>query len=366
MLFGGLAFAFGVATPAWRRAEPVASGADHGVNRWCLRVARWSVLASIASGIAWLVAEAAAMSGMPVGEALNRRTLALVLATQFGRVWTLRLGLVIALGVLLFVLGRSTIDKQRPRLAIAALVVAAAYLATLAWSGHAAAGEGSDRLPQLGSDVVHLLAAGAWLGALPGLVFVLGSAQPLDALARTTRRFSALGVASVSALVLSGFVNAWYLVGDVPALFGTEYGRLLLAKLALFAAMVVLAVVNRWYLTPRLAGDDRPALDSLRRNAILETAAGIVVVMIVGALGVTVPAAHQPTLWPFDHTLSWRPAQQSGWVGAIVAAAGTLACVAVGVTLEGARRRRPLLWIAGLAGIMTTAATSAWLLAVPS
>jgi putative copper resistance protein D len=98
---------------------------------------------------------------------------------------------------------------------------------------------------------------------------------------------------SVSALVLSGVANAWYLVGDLPALIATEYGRLLLAKLALFGAMLALAAVNRWKLSPRVIAGDDGALRSLSRNAMLETAAGIAVIAIVGVLGITIPAAHR-------------------------------------------------------------------------
>ncbi len=116
--------------------------------------------------------------------------------------------------------------------------------------------------------------------------------------------------------------NAWFLVGDVPALIGTDYGRLLLVKLGVFAAMLGLAVTNRGVLTPRLAAGDRAALPMLRRTAVLEIAAGIGVVLIVAVLGVTVPAAHQPPVWPFDHTLSWQPIQQSAWMQVAVAAAG--------------------------------------------
>jgi putative copper export protein/mono/diheme cytochrome c family protein len=315
----------------------------------------------------WLAAEAAVMSGTPLPQAISRDTLGLVLdETVFGRLWILRFGLSVALGALLLATARSDDDEHKLRIAMGALVIAAAYLAALAWAGHAAAGREPERDIQLLSDVIHLLAAGAWLGALPGLVWWLGGTQPLDAAAQATRRFSTLGAISVGALVTTGLINAWYLVGDVPALFGTEYGRLLLAKFALFAAMLVIAVANRWYLTPRVAGNDRRALNLLRRNAILEIAAGTVVVMIVGALGVTIPGAHQPPVWPFDHTLNWLPAERSAWVGAIVAAAGTLACVAAGVTLEGARRQRPRLWIAGLACIAASAAICAWLLAVPA
>jgi putative copper export protein/mono/diheme cytochrome c family protein len=365
LLFGELAFILVVARPAPRGAGRVASDPD--IYRRYVWIGSWSVVASIVSGLIWLAAEAAIMSGTPLPQAISLDTLGLVLGeTVFGRLWVLRFGLAVALGALLLATARSDDDGHKLRIAMGALVVATAYLAALAWAGHAAAGPEPQRDIQLFSDVIHLLAAGAWLGALPGLVWWLGRAQPLDAAAQATRRFSTLGAISVSALATTGLINAWYLVGNVPALFGTEYGRLLLAKLALFAAMLVIAAANRWYLTPRVAGHDHRSLNLLRRNAILEIAAGSVVVTIVGALGVSIPGAHQPPLWPFDHTLSWQPAERSAWVGAIVAATITLACVAAGVTLEGARRRRPRLLIAGLACVAATTAISAWLLAVPA
>jgi putative copper resistance protein D len=201
---------------------------------------------------------------------------------------------------------------------------------------------------------------------MPALVHFLGGTHTLDGAAQVTRRFSSLGVASVSVLIASGLTNAWYLVGDVPALFGTDYGRLLLAKLGLFAAMLGLAVANRGYLAPRLAGGDRRAGRLLRRNAILEIAAGIGVVIIVGALGVTVPAMHQSPVWPFDHTLSWQRIQHSAWVQLVLAAAGMVACIAAAIVVRGALSRPPRMRIAALAGVVVPAGLFAWLLAVPA
>ena len=42
-----------------------------------------------------------------------------------------------------------------------------------------------------------------------------------------TLRFSTLGILSVGTLLATGIVNSWYLVGSIPALTGTPYGRLL-------------------------------------------------------------------------------------------------------------------------------------------
>jgi len=368
LLFGELVLVRFIARPAWRADGRALLGEDQGVHRHLFQVTFWSAVLSIASGAAWLAAEAASMSGLPLQQAITLDTLGLVLGkTVFGRLWILRFVLVIAVGLLLLLAtGRSSDHERRLRLELGALVLAAAYLATLAWAGHAAAGHGPERSVQIISDVLHLLSAGAWLGALPGLVFLLGSARALDAAVQATLRFSIVGMVSVGALILSGFINAWFLVGDVPALIGTGYGQLLLAKLTLVVLMVSLAAVNRLHLTPRLQGQDREAQHLLRRNAILETAAGIGVVAIVGALGVSVPGAHQSPLWPFDHTLSWEPAEDSAAVRWALAAAGVLACIAAGVGLKGTRIRRPQLWIAAIVGIVTAIAAGAWLLAVPA
>src|SRR4029077_7982351 len=181
---------------AWRGAGLVASDAD--IYRRYSRIGTWSLAASIVSGLIWLAVRAAVMSGAPLSQAISRDNLGLVLGgTVFGRLWILRFGLAVALAALLGAMARSDGDRRKPRIAMGALVVAAGYLAALAWAGHAAAGQGRERDTQLSSDVIHLLAAGAWLGALPGLVWWLGRAQPLDAAARATRRFSTLGAISV-------------------------------------------------------------------------------------------------------------------------------------------------------------------------
>ena len=367
LLFGGLVFVFGVAQPAWRNMGHACLTQRQCVKRRLLIVVSLCVVASVASAAVWLAIETAVMTGSPLEQAMRLDTLALVLGkTEFGRVWALRFGLVIALWALLLAIGRSTNGQRASYLAFGAIAVAGAHLGTLAWAGHAAAGQGSDRLIQIVSDVVHLLAAGAWLGALPGLLLLLARTQPHAVAAQAARRFSTLGVVSVSALIVTGLANTWYLVGDVPALIGTDYGRLLMAKVALFLAMLTLAATNRWQLTPRLVMHEAQAQRSLWRNALLEIVAGIFVVIIVGLLGITVPAAHQPPVWPFDHTLSWEAAEQSAWVGTALGAAATVACAAAGAVLGGVRSNRPRLWLAGLAGMAAAAATCAWLLAVPA
>jgi putative copper resistance protein D len=264
-------------------------------------VAWWCLALVLLSGLAWLAVEAVRMSGLPPAGALDRETLRTVLAeTLFGRVWVIRLFLALALGATLLAWRRAPLDATRA-------LLAAALLASLAFAGHAAAERGGDRVVHLAADAAHLLAAGAWLGALLPLAYVLARAPAIAE--RATRRFSIMGIACVGVLIVTGTTSAWYTVGSVPGLIGTGYGRVLLAKLALFAAMLALAAANRLRWTPRLrVGGEAPlALRRLRRNAIAETSLGAAVLGAVGVLGVTVPALHSQTVWPFPYTISdWQ------------------------------------------------------------
>ena len=359
-LFGELLLA--CALSAWRgNGAPSAPG--EALRRRLPSVARGCIAIGIVSALLWLAAMAATMSGLPLTRAIDFPTLGAVLGdTLFGKVWIARFCLACVLLLLLW--PRTTVPGLR-RLAVSTLI-AAAYLGALAWTGHAAAAEGPWRGGQIVSDVVHLLSAGAWLGALPALVYVLGSTPSIGDAAAAVTRFSSVAIVAVTALILSGVGNSWFLVGSVPALFGTRYGTLLLAKLAVLAAMLSLAAVNRLILTPRLASGDRPASRALRRNALVEIGAGLLVVAIVGVLGITVPAAHQSTLWPFAHTLSWAPARESAATLALLLAAVLVAVAGLVSVVVGARRRAWRPAAAGLIGVGASVIAAAWLLAVPA
>ena len=285
-------------------------------RRWFNRVISWSIAASTASWLVWLGCEAVEMSGSSLQQALGTRTLLLVLGqTEFGRLWLVRLVLVTILSALRWSIREPAGERLRAT-SVAAFATAGAYLASLAWAGHAAAG--AERAVQLASDALHLLAAGAWLGALPGLVVLLRNVSEPDVCAAMARRFSTLGVLSVTLLLVTGFINAWYLVGDIPALVGTTYGQLLLVKLALFAAMLALAAVNRFALTPRLSRGNAADAARLRRNALMETGCGTAIVAIVGVLGITVPGAHQSPVWPFSRGLDLEPAYPTSYASSPV------------------------------------------------
>jgi putative copper resistance protein D len=300
LVAGAVFFVVFIAAPAWRGA-----GTDGAVAikvRTRLALIAWISLAlALISGAAWLVLTAAAMSGLPAAQVFGGGVLWTVLTqTVFGRDWLVRLVLACALAATLPPL-LSPRGHKSPWLEPAAVGLAAAFAGALAWSGHAAGGLGSEALLHPAADMLHLIAAAAWVGALPPLIVLFAAVDADDAslaMARTaTARFSMLGIVSVGTLLATGIVNTFYLVGSVRALYGTDYGRLLLIKIALFVAMVAIAAVNRFLLTPQLVQQAsiaacRGALRRLRCNAAIEALAGAIVIAIVAALGTMAPAIH--------------------------------------------------------------------------
>jgi putative copper resistance protein D len=296
---GVVLFAVFVAEPAWRGSGDSAVASN---VRTRLAVIAWIGLAlALISGAAWLVLTAAAMSDRPAAQIFGDGVLWTVLTqTTFGRDWLVRLVLACALAATLPAL-LSPRDRKTPWIEAAAAILAAAFAGALAWSGHAAGGLGGEAVLHPAADVLHLIAAAAWVGALLPLIVLFAAAGADDAslaIARTaTARFSILGIVSVGTLLVTGIVNTYYLAGSVPALLHTGYGRLLLIKIALFVAMVAIATVNRFRLTPQLLQQasiaaSRDALRKLRRNAAIEALAGAIIVAIIAALGTMPPAIH--------------------------------------------------------------------------
>lgn len=291
---GVLAFLVLVAKPAVRAATKVEGWQPF--ERRCLRIAWIALAATLLSGVAWVALEVGEISGLPLGEAIAEGLPWTVLTqTQFGIVSDVRLGLATLLAVLL------TLGGANEGAGWMSLSCAAALLGTLACTGHAAATVGPLELPHLAGDVLHILAAGAWIGGLMPLasLFVTArrhnDAQWALMTHTATRRFSVLGIVGVGTLMATGILNAWVLVGSLPALTGTEYGRLLIVKLALFGMMLCLAAVNRWHLTPRLALQSSVQAAALRQLACtttIEIGLGMGIFVIVGVLGTLHPAIH--------------------------------------------------------------------------
>jgi putative copper export protein/mono/diheme cytochrome c family protein/peroxiredoxin len=381
LLFGGFVFLVSVARPAFLGTSEAVRAERIELHRRLIQIAAWGLAAFIVSDLLWLAVQSANLSAVPLGSVLHRETLGTVLGeTLFGRVWRIRFGLAIVLAVVVTQFRKQSGDRDWAVLGIWGIALAGGLLASLAWTGHAAAGQGNDRTIHLSADAAHLIAAGGWIGALPLLVLLLARnrhptlKEGFDVTVRAIRRFSALGIVCVGGLLISGMVNSWYLVGNVPALLGTDYGRLLLLKIAAFAMMVALATVNRVHWSPQLlvttgVSSSTLAASAVRgiwRNAMIEIALGTAIVGMVGVLGISIAAAHEQPVWPFPYTLSWGPAEESITVLIILVLAGAGALLALAYWVFGIIRHKWRIVTTGLAGLAGASALCGWLLSVPA
>lgn len=313
LLLGTYVFWCLIAWPAFDQGK-AAQTLRARLDRQLLAIVWISVLVAFVTGGVWLVILASQMSGMPLSAVLQGNVIVTVLTqTRFGEAWTLRVAILVALAICLIV-QRTT---RKHVWAWIGLLAASAFLAGLAWAGHGAAAEDVpfDAL-HLPADILHLLATGTWLGGLLPLVLLLVAARRDDTpedvtVARAaTLRFSVLGVWSVGTLLATGVVNTWFLSGSVPALLGTLYGQLLVVKIALFAAMIAVASINRRRLVPRLCGIaaeavSAPVIRQLGRNASIEASLGVFVLAIVAIIGILTPGAHTEPRWPLPFRLDF-------------------------------------------------------------
>jgi copper resistance protein D len=279
MLFGASLF------PLYAFPDRVDSKSARSDN-WLHRVMLGAALVALLSSLPWLAFTTANMAGSPSAAADWDSLRSVLRDTAFGSVWLVRLVLVsLAVGLI----GLRAYSALYGRVVIALLT--ASLLVCLAGIGHTQQSEGTGGVIHVGADALHLLAAGAWIGGLLALTHILAYIQ--EGAEPVLMRFSGMGYVAVAVLVASGLINGWHLVGSLNGLVGTSYGQLLLVKLCLFAGMVCLAVTNRFWLVPSLRRVDEAGrvLARLRRHVVAEWTLGLLVVLIVSALGTMEPAS---------------------------------------------------------------------------
>lgn len=257
-----------------------------------------SAIAGLILSLAWMAVTASAMAGTPAWPVDLQAVDALVAGSSIGLAWEVRIA-ALALAAL-----TATFVAARTGALLTIAIAGGVAISTLAWIGHGAVDEGLWGWAHLVADILHLLAAGAWVGALAGLILLLlrpasrTDAGHLKLTHHALHGFGTIGTLVVLTIVLSGLVNSWLLVGidNLPALLTTSYGLLLLAKLVLFGAMLGFAALNRFRLTPAFESaiarnDHSGAASALRRSLSAETACVLVILFIVAWLGTLSPPA---------------------------------------------------------------------------
>jgi copper transport protein len=201
-----------------------------------------------------------------------------VLGSTFGAVMLVRLGVIVAAAFLLRPLLRGEGVESKADLALLG-VLGVAALATWPLTGHPTAS------PVAGVsvvvDAIHLASMSVWLGGLVMLVgFLLRQAdeRELGAILPIWSRWAATAVA---ALIVAGSVQALIEVASFKALYTSTYGRLILVKITLAAAVIGLAAISREIVRNRKP-ENGPR--TLRRMVMAELAVTAVVLGVTAAL----------------------------------------------------------------------------------
>jgi copper transport protein len=266
-------------------------------------------LTTLAGTLAGLLLHGPFTAGLPLSRALDPTLLAQTARTRLGGIWAVRVLLLLLLVAFLHAWAQGAAAWTRTSAWVAVGVLAAGLAVTPALSGHAAAGPDAAVGAVVG--VVHFSAAAVWFGGLVLLgTCVLPRAEV--SLLRAVPRFSSAAFTAMVVIVVTGMVQSWRQMGSLQALDETAYGRLLLAKVAVFLLLLAVAARSRALVRRKLmaralvgaaaphqqaaaAAPARPSHDDvgsvwlLRRLVLAEVVIAVVVLAVTALLGITTP-----------------------------------------------------------------------------
>lgn len=258
---------------------------------WRVLIVACAISAPIVSSYLML-ASIAEMMGQPVAMLDWATVEAMLISTDMGWAFMVRIVMLVLAAAFLLL-------SPNRRLSLATLFYALAIL-TLGWSGHAAATEGMNGLLHRLNNGVHLLAAGLWIGAIAWFLRLVVAAHRTpdqispEPLLGAMHRFAPLGMTLVVLVTTTGLINAHLIfgLGNSGQVLATDYGRLLTAKVALIAFMLVFAARNASIGRHQARADKGPVattLAALRVSLAAELLLATAVLLIVAFVGLASP-----------------------------------------------------------------------------
>ena len=141
-------------------------------------------------------------------------------------------------------------------------------------------------------NVIHMAAGGLWAAGSFMLASTLWRRHrrgvPLDARLLATR-FSVVAAWSLVAVAVSGVVLAWTIIGSIGGFWQTDFGRLLLVKVAFVAGVAAMGAYNHRVLVPALVADAESDAVRFRRAITVEAALFSVILLVTSFLVVANP-----------------------------------------------------------------------------
>lgn len=283
-VLGALGFRHGVLPPLAARGVPTADASGRARRLGQSILALYAIAAFVR-----LYTQSVALHGREA--ALDPEAVGLILTrTTWGIGWSAGV-----LGAVFLLVGWS-ISKRNVTIGTPlALTGALGMVLSPALSGHAAASQ--HFVLSVALDMLHVAAAGLWLGGLLMVLFAgipamlqLTNGNKQAAVSALVNSFHPLALFCAPIAIFAGLGMSWLRLGGLDALWSTTYGRTLLVKLALVALVLSMGTYNSLRARRRLSGgaegDDR-GTRRFRWTGSAELALGAMVLVVTTFLVVT-------------------------------------------------------------------------------
>ncbi|WP_114241532.1 copper resistance D family protein [Dyella sp. C9] len=272
MMLGGLFFVILLLYPL---RNQLAQGEQ--LLRRVLRLARWSAAGLILAELATTALQVSVLMAtvdLPLGNVLQA-SFALSGAAKM-------------LCALLILAGLHPRVLDQPIARLALVLLALLELAAATMTTHAYARLGDNTLLML-IEGLHQFGAAIWVGAIPSFVLVLHYLDDPQGLRQVGTRFSRISMAGVACILLSGVTMCVFYIGDAQGFYGTAYGVMVGAKIAMFLALLALGFGN-FRVTERLRRGETAQVLRMRRFAEVEIGIGFTIFFAAASLTSVPPA----------------------------------------------------------------------------
>jgi putative copper resistance protein D len=203
------------------------------------------------------------------------------LSAQFALAGLVKVGAALLLSAVLFGAG-----GRAPR--IITLPLAAVILAAATMTTHAAA-RMEGQIPLLAVTALHQFGAAIWIGGIPSFLSALNRVHDVPSWRVIGERFSTMSMIGVACIIASGSVMAVLYIGSWEAVYGTAYGVMVSAKVAMFIGLLALGYGNR-RLIAHLRGLKPASVNRLKRFAEVEIGVGFTLFFAAASLTSVPPA----------------------------------------------------------------------------
>ena len=265
-------------------------GAPADVRRGARRLLNGSWAALLVGSLAAFGLFGAEVSAGTLGTAFDPKSWGDIVHTQTGRMLLLRIVFAALFGVLLVLRKFRGAGWWRAAAATAAVFL----LFSCSASGHPNAQD--PRALWIAIDMLHLLAIAIWIGGLFAIAVAGRSTLSEPGGERFARRFSLAASVTVPVIIATGVAQTLKLAGGLDDVTSTDWGRLLLTKVTVVAALLAVAGVSRWLL-------HHDGAASIRRTVIAEAVLGVAVVAMAAGMVALPPVPPAPSQ-PFNEQLA--------------------------------------------------------------